>query len=371
MGIMLPVNLAPSRVVSVLGLVVALVSLLAVAWGCGDEATPTHPPAVVLSAPEQQDAVPPSHDAAPPPVVPETAAGAPGFSHYVFEDIGGEVATTLVEGPAAEQVRRPVSYQRLKEIHDNGEPLDDLEMSAQEIEELVGQLDEVRQATERYQDVNLALAEGFIQTTLEVPNMGAHFVHPARRLDGRFDPAEPEILMYAADEELGWRLVGTAFVLPRLQVGDEHPKAFAGPLDNWHVHYNLCTGPNIVSFSATPEECARQQGVWVPSYGWMIHAWVWDENPMGVFSMWNPSVPPLVSSDLIRPFRDALAPVEGTTVVAIENFGFAPANIRVGETLTWDQRGRSASHSEGRGGGRWRRLRLRAHRPGPVLLRAL
>ena len=29
--------------------------------------------------------------------------------------------------------------------------------------------------------------------------------------------------MYAADEELGWRLVGAPFVLPRLQVGNEHP----------------------------------------------------------------------------------------------------------------------------------------------------
>ena len=56
---------------------------------------------------------------------------------------------------------------------------------------------------------------------------------------------------------------------------------------------------------------------------------------MGVFNMWNPNVPPLFSTDLIRPFRDALAPVKGTTVAAIENFAFAPANIRVGETLTW------------------------------------
>ena len=337
MWAILHANPAPRKAVSGLGLVATLAALLALAVACGEEPTPTPtpPPAVTLSMPEPQDAMAPTLDAAPPPVVPDTPAGASGFSHYVFEDVGGEVITTLVEGPAARQVRSALSYQRLKEIHANGEPLDGLEMSAQELEELVNQLDTVRRATEKYQDIQLALDEGFIQSTEEVPNMGAHFVHPKRGLDGEFDPSSPEILMYTADEDLGWRLVGTSFLLPRRLVGDEHPQAFAGPLDNWHVHYSLCTGPNSISRSTTPEECAQRQGLWVPSYGWMIHAWVWDENPMGVFSMWNPSVPPIVSTDQVRPWREAQAPGEGTTVVAIENFAFAPASIKVGETLTW------------------------------------
>ena len=291
---------------------------------------------MVLSAPQKlEQPSEPTLDAAPPIAVPEGAAGAFGFSHYVFEDVGGEVITTLVEGPAGEQVRTPVSYQQLKAIYQNSGPLDELEMSYDELGELVDQLDSIREATTKYTDIRVALEEGYIQTTEDVPNMGAHFIHPVRALDGLFNPAEPEILMYAVDDENGWRLVGTSFVLPREQVGDDHPQAFVGPLDNWHVHYSLCTGPNNISRSSTPEQCAEEDGVWLPSYGWMIHAWVWDENPMGVFSMWNPAVPPLSSTEEVRQARDAFVPVEGATVSTIENFSYTPTQIGVGDTLTW------------------------------------
>ena len=310
--------------------------LAAVLGACGEEPSPTPPAAVVLSVPQQMEQPSePTFDASPPIAIPEGAAGAFGFSHYVFEDVGGEVITTLVEGPVGEQVRTPVSYQQLKAIHQNEGPLDELRMSYDQLEELVGQLDTVREATTKYTDIQVALKEGYIQTTEDVPNMGAHFIHPVRALDGLFNPAEPEILMYAGDDDRGWRLVGTSFVLPREQVGDNHPQAFAGPLDNWHVHYSLCTGPNNISRSSTPEQCAEEEGVWLPSYGWMIHAWVWDENPMGVFSMWNPSVPPLSSTDEVRQARDAFVPVEDATVSTIENFSYTPTKIDIGDTLTW------------------------------------
>ena len=313
-----------------------LTLLAALLAACGEDSTPEPPAAVVLSAPQQlEQPSEPTLDAAPPIAIPEGAAGAFGFSHYVFEDVGGEVITTLVEGPAGEQVRTPVSYQQLKAIHQNGGSLDGLAMSYDELGELVDQLDTVREATAKYTDIQVALDEGYIQTTEDVPNMGAHFIHPVRALDGLFNPAEPEILMYAGNDERGWRLVGTSFVLPREQVGDSHPQAFVGQLDNWHVHYSLCTGPNNISRSTTPEQCAEEDGVWLPSYGWMIHAWVWDENPMGVFSMWNPAVPPLSSTDEVRQARDAFVPVEGTTVSTIENFSYTPTKVAVGETLTW------------------------------------
>lgn len=321
-----------TRIAWFLVLAVMLVALTA----CGGESATTPPAAVVLSATEQgqEQAGLPGSDASPPQVVPTSAAGAFGFSHYVFEDVGGQVLTTLVEGPSREQVRVPVSYQQLKNIHSTGGPLEGLKMSAQEMDALVVQLDILRGATEKYQDVDLALADGFIQASEHVPNMGAHFIHPARSLDGVFDPAKPEILMYTTDAELGWRLVGTSFVLPREQVGDDHPQTFAGSLDNWHVHYSLCTGPTAFSRSTTPQECSEEGNIWVPSYGWMIHAWVWDENPMGVFSMWNPSVPPLASKEEVRQIRDAVLPESGATAT-IENFSYTPSEVAIGENLTW------------------------------------
>ena len=148
-------------------------ALLLSAVACGEDATPTPPIAVVLSAPQQlAEPTEPTLDAAPPIAAPEGAAGAFGFSHYVFEDIGGEVITTLVEGPAGEQVRAPISYQRLKAMHGNGELLDELGMSYDELGELVEQLDTVRDATAKYRDIEVALQEGISRRLRTFPTWG-------------------------------------------------------------------------------------------------------------------------------------------------------------------------------------------------------
>ena len=100
---------------------------------CGGEATatptleptPTSPPAVnvVLPVSSEPSAIGEGPtDAAPPPDSPPQPGGSTGFSQYVFEEVGGEVLTTLVEGPRGEQVRSPISYLELKELYTRGEP---------------------------------------------------------------------------------------------------------------------------------------------------------------------------------------------------------------------------------------------------------
>ena len=148
-------------------------------------------------------------------------------------------------------------------------------MTREELGELVSQLDAVRQATEKYQDVEVALGDGYHLSPEEFPNMGAHFINPERMNDGVFNPAEPEFLLYILDKGQEWALVGTGFLLPTRLVGKDHPDGFAGQLDNWHVHYSLClSGGGDKSRSATPEECQDQGGFWLPSFGWMIHSYV-------------------------------------------------------------------------------------------------
>ena len=277
------------------------------------------------------EGVPAGTDAAPPADAPALPGGAIGFSHYVFEQVGGDVVTTLVEGPRHLQVRVPASYLQLKQWADAGAAPIDLSMSEDDLSRLVEQLDTVRAATEKFRDVDVALKAGYRQVTEQVPNMGAHFVHPILSLDGKFDPTRPEILLYVRDDDGEWELVGTSFVQALHLAGFDHPEAFAGPLDNWHVHYELCTGPTFNSRSATQAECRRDGGVWVPAYGWMIHAWVWVDNPLGVFTMWNPNIPPIAEPGRIR---DAVS-AGGDTTVNIENFGFGNATISAGETLAW------------------------------------
>ena len=279
----------------------------------------------------QSTTVPQGTDASPPATQPDQPRGSFGFSRYVFERIGRHIRTTLVEGPRDGQIRVPISYQQLLDRQRSGESTDDLGMTRNETAALVSQLNTIRESTKRYLDVEFAKADGFVQSTDEVPNMGAHFIHPLRSLDGIFDPSLPEILLYTADSEGEWELVGTSFVQPINAVGPDHPETFVGPLDNWHVHYELCTGPRFQSRSSSEEECKQDAGNWVPSYGWMIHAWVWVDNPLGVFTMWNPNIPPIASSSEVR----RTASTVDTPSVSIEKFGYGEAVIKPGQSISW------------------------------------
>ena len=283
-------------------------------------------------------------DAAPPDLVPEQAGGAVGFTHFVFEQVGDRVVTSLVEGPRGPQVRVPISFSELKKILESGLPVPpELEMNRDDLATLVEQLDTVRKSAERYRDVRVALADGFIQVGGVVPNMGAHFIHPGRVIDGVLNVKKPEIMLYDRDDSGGWRLVGTSFVLPRKapltpegSAGDEHPDGFAGLLDNWHVHYELCTFPDGQFRTLNEAACETEGGVHAPSFGWMIHAWVLDDNPLGVFSMWNPNVPPLVGEEEVRAARAQAGPISSGTVNAtIQNFEHKSIEIAEGESIAW------------------------------------
>lgn len=200
---------------------------------------------------------------------------------------------------------------------------------------MVGQLDTVRQSTEKYQDVEVAQDDGYRVSLNQFPNMGAHFVNPELMNDGLFNPAEPEFLLYIQDDAREWELVGTGFILPTSLVGEDHQDGFVGPLDNWHVHYSLCLGGFGNRGSATSAECLERGGSWLPSFGWMIHTYVWVDNPLGVFSMWNSNIPPIMPAEQIRETRTLDQGIEGEAATTIENFAHRSSQIQVAETLVW------------------------------------
>src|SRR5512141_1751734 len=72
-------------------------------------------------------------------------------------------------------------------------------------------LAQVRQATAKYHDVNVALADGFIETPDCVASpdggMGIHFINPARLMDPTENILEPEILLYVKTDN-GMKLIG-------------------------------------------------------------------------------------------------------------------------------------------------------------------
>ena len=99
--------------------IVAVVLLVA----CGQESLPTPSGfAVVQPVPSEPVVLAGQGDTAlPQPNSQARPSGAYGFSHYFFEKVGGEVITTLVEGPAGEQVRTNLSYLQLKQLYDQGD----------------------------------------------------------------------------------------------------------------------------------------------------------------------------------------------------------------------------------------------------------
>ncbi|MFT7503109.1 MAG: hypothetical protein ACI91Q_001919 [Gammaproteobacteria bacterium] len=256
------------------------------------------------------------------------AGGAPGYSRYVFREHAEGVVPSLVEGPIVGAVRcqdeaRTCSRQELKALAASGETIpDNLQMTADELDQLVAQLDAVNAFAEAHRDVNTACAAGYISDRTQTANMGSHFYKIESIING-FDPGEPEILLYAlADgtmpsgplgfcENGTWNgeplaLVGTAFIIPPEIIGNDHPDTFAGPLDNWHIHYNLCRGAAEGRDTFVPKsECEAAGGQFSAALGWMLHAWVADDfdNQLGVFGMWNSSIQPIIDPALIQESR--------------------------------------------------------------------
>ncbi|MBP7930391.1 MAG: hypothetical protein KAZ88_02700 [Acidimicrobiia bacterium] len=318
-----------------------------------------------LAPPKKVEADTVRHDADPPEETPDEPGGAWGFSPYVFERVGKDIITTIVEGPAGPQVRcqnvdLPCSFEDLKALEASGDPIpEEMKMTPEELTELVDQLSGLQEAIKKYSDVNEACADGYIRTTDEAANMGAHFNNGALVKDGVFDASKPEILMYQYSEdpvppaaELGqcrngkWQggpmtLSGTSFFLPWEQVGNDHPEGFAGQLDNWHMHYQLCAGPNIEGGdrSLDFETCTAENGGILPKYGWMIHAWVAPDfdNQLGVFAMWNNTIRPEIDASEFqteRTFTPDDLP-EGAVYQPINNFEFGDVTVAPGEEVFW------------------------------------
>ena len=126
------------------------------------------------------------------------------------------------------------------------------------------QLDQVRDATARFLDVEKATAEGYVDIGLFVPNMGWHYMKEAL-VDERFDATHPELLVYADDPCGGKRkLVAVEYAVP-LALSRRAPVGFAGRADEWDANQQFQL--------------------------WTLHAWIFEFNHDGVFAPFNPRVP--------------------------------------------------------------------------------
>jgi len=120
-----------------------------------------------------------------------------------------------------------------------------------------------RASTAKYHNVQTALADGYVDINLYIPNMGWHYLNQSLA-DEHFEVDKPELLVYAEKPNGGLRLVAVEYAVP-LSLSNTPPEGFTGNEDVWSEN----VGAGL----------------------WTLHAWVWLHNPNGVFAAFNPNVP--------------------------------------------------------------------------------
>jgi hypothetical protein len=163
-------------------------------------------------------------------------------------------------------------------------------------------LEELRALTERFRDVNVALAEGFVRdpgdmcVTAEMEGlpadegaMGIHFLRPdLLGLTGPPDPRvngtgihtdfrNPAILVYEPQADGSLQLVALenlVFAAAWRQAGNQQPPSFHGLAYDHMVDDPATTVDEAHGFE---EHYDR-------------HVWLYRDNPRGVFAMMNPNV---------------------------------------------------------------------------------
>jgi hypothetical protein len=131
-------------------------------------------------------------------------------------------------------------------------------------------LKEARQGTASFHNIKRAEAGGYVSTLdtlgcFENPGiggMGLHYLHEGLLLDPAVDARTPEALVYEMGSNGRLRLVGLEYIVPSVFVDPANPPELFG--HRFHEHPVL------------------------PLY--VLHAWVWSPNPLGMFEDWNPRV---------------------------------------------------------------------------------
>ncbi len=150
---------------------------------------------------------------------------------------------------------------------------------------LQDELAQVRRATARFHDLDVALEAGYelgwvngsgiriITGCVAHPTAGAmgyHYFNRELMADHAVDPLEPEVLVYESRPDGSRKLVAVEWVV--LSPGSNP----AGP-----------------SVPPIPSVLGMEMHILVPPPGpafYLLHAWVWKPNPAGMFADFNPEV---------------------------------------------------------------------------------
>ena len=133
----------------------------------------------------------------------------------------------------------------------------------------------VRDATERFQDVTQAEAEGYALQFGCVSGdsggaMGLHYVNGALVNSGVIDAKHPQIVIYEAQADGSLQLIGADFLV----IADAWNAKHSSPPELMGQLFHLFPAPNRFG---------------LPAF-YTLHVWAWKDNPNGAFVNWHPDV---------------------------------------------------------------------------------
>jgi hypothetical protein len=133
----------------------------------------------------------------------------------------------------------------------------------------------VRESTERFQDVSVAEAEGYVLqfgcvSGSDAGAMGLHYVNGALVTSGVLDPTRPQIVIYEPTPNGRPRLIGADYLV----LADTWNKTHSAPPQVMGQLLHLFESPNRFG---------------LPAF-YTLHVWAWKENPNGAFVNWHPKV---------------------------------------------------------------------------------
>lgn len=129
------------------------------------------------------------------------------------------------------------------------------------------ELSQVRRATAAFHDVTEAEEAGYVRFLgcFDSPSggMGQHYVDLSA-LDGSVDALHPEALVYEVKTDGRLKLVAVEYIVPNAAppAGQLNAPSLFG--QQFHLNNAL----NV----------------------WVLHAWIWQANPAGMFEDWNPNI---------------------------------------------------------------------------------
>ena len=167
---------------------------------------------------------------------------------------------------------------------------------------LAGFIAQARSGTERYRDRSAAIADGFRLIGVDFPSMGEHWISLQRVMKDTFDVARPSMLTYITVD--GAPVLAGVGYTALLEPG-ELPPDFAPARGFWHEHNGsiideslphhhrrAMPGAGNAGHAGHGKDAGRAEDAGHPARRFsLLHAWVWTENPDGVFHTDNWTLP--------------------------------------------------------------------------------